>query len=87
MMKSVQWITKPNKHLWVAIEPFLHPNTASIAIQKSLSSTPTVAQLEWKRGFSCILWVSGRLQDQKTTADNKTCNTSDNTHSKNTKSV
>ena len=25
MTKSVQWMTKPNKHLWVAIEPLLHP--------------------------------------------------------------
>ena len=54
--KSVQWITKPNKHLWVAIVPLLHTNSGTIAIQKRHFYIPIVALLECKRGVSCILW-------------------------------
>ena len=34
MKKSVQWITKPNKHLWVAIVPLLHTNSGTIGVEK-----------------------------------------------------
>ena len=37
--RSVQWLTKPNKPHWAAIEPLRHSNTASVAMQKSLSFT------------------------------------------------
>ena len=49
-------MAKQNKHNRAAIEPLYHSNTASIVIQKSLSCLPTVAVLEGKRGFSCMLW-------------------------------
>ena len=52
MTESVQWITKPNKHLWVAIVPLLHTNSGTIAIQKRHFYIPIVALLEWKRGVS-----------------------------------
>ena len=37
--RSVQWMAKQNEPHWAAIEPLLHSNTASIAMQKSLSFT------------------------------------------------
>ena len=43
------------------IEPLCHSKTASLAIQKSLSSTPTEAVLEQKRG-SDILWGQKRYK-------------------------
>ena len=48
-------MAEQNKHHWVAIEPLYHPNTATVAIQKSLSCLPTGAVLEGKRGSSYIL--------------------------------
>ena len=30
----MQWITKPNKHLWVAIVPLLHTNSGTIGVGK-----------------------------------------------------
>ena len=59
---SVQWMMELNKHNRGTIEPLYHSNTASVVIQKSLSSTPTAAVLEWKRGFSYILWGQRRCQ-------------------------
>ena len=53
-------MAKQNKHNRAAIEPLYHSNTASIVIQKSLSCLPTVAVLEGKRGFSCMLWGNYR---------------------------
>ena len=42
------------------IEPLCHSYTASLTIQKSLSSTPTEAVLEQKRGSSYRLWGQHR---------------------------
>ena len=53
--RNVQWIAELNKHYRVAIEPLYHSNTASFVIQKSLFYLPTVAVLEWERGFSYVL--------------------------------
>ena len=50
--RNVQWMTKLNKSHWVAIEPLLHSNTASLAMQYSLFCTLIALLLECKRG--CI---------------------------------
>ena len=54
-----------NKHNRGTIEPLYHSNTASFVIQKSLSSTPTAAVLEWKRGFFVYYGVNNNAKPHK----------------------
>ena len=52
MKRNAQQMTEQNKHHWVAIEPLLHSNTATVVIQKRHYCTLIGLLLEGKRG--CI---------------------------------
>ena len=69
-MKSVQWMTEPNKHLWVAIEPlFTHQHSLYCHTKEPLFHTNSGSVGAEKRLFLYIMGATALQNTIKTASE------------------